>query len=101
MSAAIEAKQANDSGAPRIGRCGILAPMSEYSIWRSAVTIGIAIAAMGVANGIVAGVATPDISAVAIAVANGLILGVVALPVLVALDWATRRRRQFASRSRP
>ena len=60
--------------------------MSEYSVRRSAVIIGIAIAAMGVANGVVAGVATPDISAVAIAVATGLILGVAALPVLVVLD---------------
>ena len=76
-------------------------PMSEHSVWRSAAIIGIAIAAMGVANGLIAGLAVPDISVVAIAVANGLILGVVALPVLVALDWATRRRRQFASRSRP
>jgi hypothetical protein len=32
-----------------------------------------------------------QVSAVAIAVANGLILGVVALPVLVALNWATRK----------
>jgi hypothetical protein len=72
--------------------------MSEHSLWRSAVIIGIAIAAMGVANGIVAGLAVLDISVVAIAVANGLILGVAALPALIALDWATRRRRQFATR---
>jgi hypothetical protein len=52
-------------------------------------------------QGVVTGVATADISAVAIAGANGLILGVSVLPLLVALDWATRSRRQFVSRYRP
>lgn len=75
-----------------------IVPMTEHSVWRSAAIIGIAIAAMGVANGVIAGFAVPDISVVAVAVANGLILGIAALPALIALDWATRRRRQFATR---
>ena len=75
-------------------------PLIVHSPWRSAAAIAISVAAMGIANGIVAGVAMPDISVVAIGVANGIITGVAMLPVLIALDWATRRRRQFASQRR-
>ena len=44
--------------------------------WRSAAAIGVSVAAAGAASGIFAALA--------------------ALPIVVALDWATRRRRQFA-----
>jgi hypothetical protein len=63
-------------------------PKISQGAWRSAIAIAISVAVVGILAGIFVGLAT------------GIFVGLAMLPVAIALDWETRRRREFAIRSK-
>jgi hypothetical protein len=63
-------------------------PKISEGAWRSAVAIAVSVIVMGAVAGIFVGLAT------------GIFVGLAMLPVAIALDWETRRRREFATRSK-
>ena len=63
-------------------------PKISQGAWRSAVAIALSVIVVGAVAGIFAGLAT------------GIFVGLAMLPVAIALDWETRRRREFATRSK-
>jgi len=63
-------------------------PKISVGAWRSAVAITVSVIVVGAVAGIIVGLAT------------GIFVGLAMLPVAIALDWETRRRREFATRSK-
>jgi hypothetical protein len=63
-------------------------PKISQGAWRSAVAIALSVIVVGAVAGIFAGLAT------------GIFVGLAMLPVAIALDWETRRRRELATRSK-
>ena len=63
-------------------------PKISVGAWRSAVAIAVSVIVVGAVAGIIVGLAT------------GIFVGLAMLPVAIALDWETRRRREFATRSK-
>jgi hypothetical protein len=63
-------------------------PKISQSAWRSAVAIAVSVIVVGAVAGIFVGLGT------------GIFVGLAMLPVAIALDWETRRRREFATRSK-
>jgi hypothetical protein len=63
-------------------------PKISQGAWRSAVAIAVSVIVVGTVAGIFLGLAT------------GILVGLAMLPVAIALDWETRRRREFATRSK-
>jgi hypothetical protein len=63
--------------------------MSKISqgAWRSAAAIAVSVIVVGAVAGIFVDLAT------------GIFVALAMLPVAIALDWETRRRREFATRS--
>jgi hypothetical protein len=63
-------------------------PKISQGAWRSAVAIAVSMIVVGAVAGMVVDLAT------------GIFVGLAMLPVAIALDWETRRRREFATRSK-
>ena len=63
-------------------------PKISQGAWRSAVAIALSVIVVGAVAGIFVGLAT------------GIFVGLAMLPVAIALDWETRRRRELATRSK-
>jgi len=63
-------------------------PKISQGAWRSAVAIAVSVIVVGAVAGIFVGLAT------------GIFVGLAMLPVAIALDWETRRRRELATRSK-
>jgi hypothetical protein len=63
-------------------------PRTSEGAWRSAVAIAVSVIVVG------------TIATIFVGLAMGIFVGVAMLPVAIALDWETRRRREFASRSK-
>ena len=63
-------------------------PKLSEDAWRSVAAIAISAIVVGVVAGIFVGFAT------------GIFVGLAMVPVAIALDWETRRRREIATRSK-
>jgi hypothetical protein len=63
-------------------------PDVSQGAWRSVAAIAVSVIVVGVVAGTFVGLAT------------GIFVGLAMLPVAIALDWETRRRREFATRSK-